>query len=318
VKIPAEPWSIVLAGGDGTRLRCLTTNARGVSVPKQYCSLQGGVSLLRLAFERAARVSLRQKITVVVAEQHHDWWKPECEDLPATNTVPQAINRGTAPGVLLPLLSVLSRDPDPLLVVYPSDHFIADEDALEDAVRHGLAQVARNPEKVVLLGMTPDEADSAFGWIVPGDAANGEASPVERFVEKPPSRLAMRLLKRGGLWNSFILLARGRTLLELYRLRLPELLTGMEDALELDRLSGGGSRHMNLFYKGLDATDFSRNLLQGAESRLSVVPVRPCGWSDLGTPERVARCVERLDEPAATNSVVPLPVLAPLSLAGRA
>jgi mannose-1-phosphate guanylyltransferase len=315
---PPRPWSIVLAGGDGKRLRCLTTDAHGVSVPKQYCSLQGGVSLLRLAFERAARVSLWHRITAVVAEQHHDWWKPECEDLPATNTVPQPINRGTAPGVLLPLLAVLSRDPDPLLVVYPSDHFVADEDALEDAVRHGLAQVARDPEKVVLLGMTPDDVDSAFGWIVPGDAADGAPNPVERFVEKPPASLAMRLLERGGLWNSFILVARGRTLLDLYRQRIPGLLTGMKDALELDRLSGGGSRHMNLLYEGLDATDFSRNLLQGAESRLSVVPVRPCGWSDLGTPERVARCVEQLDGPAAASHVVPLPVEAPLSLAGRA
>lgn len=50
-------WAIVLAAGDGHRLQCLTTTAAGVSVPKQFCSLQGGRSLLHCALQRAAMVA---------------------------------------------------------------------------------------------------------------------------------------------------------------------------------------------------------------------------------------------------------------------
>ena len=95
-------WSLVLAGGDGRRLQSLTTDRHGVSIPKQYCSLQGGASLLRLALARAARVAAWERIVTVVAEKHATWWKAELADLPATNIVEQPANRGTAPGILLP------------------------------------------------------------------------------------------------------------------------------------------------------------------------------------------------------------------------
>jgi hypothetical protein len=47
-------------------------------------------------------------------------------------------------------------------------------------------------------------------------------------------------------------------------------------------------------YEELGSFDFCRDVLEGLEDRLSVLPVPPCGWSDLGTPDRVARCVDRI------------------------
>ena len=62
----SKNWAIVLAAGDGTRLRDLTTRD-GVSTPKQFCSLAGGRSLLGDALARAARVVPRKRVVVVVA-----------------------------------------------------------------------------------------------------------------------------------------------------------------------------------------------------------------------------------------------------------
>ena len=78
-------WALVLAGGSGTRLRSLTTLDRGVSVPKQYCSLNGGPSLLRHAVSRASMVVRADRVLVVVAESHRQWWQPELSELPAAN-----------------------------------------------------------------------------------------------------------------------------------------------------------------------------------------------------------------------------------------
>ncbi len=286
----SRPWSIVLAGGDGTRLRRLTT------IPKQYCSLGAGPSLLRMAFARAERVCPRDRITTVVAEQHRDWWKLECNHLPGPNVVVQPRNCGTAPGVLLPLLAILLRDAQATVVLFPSDHFVADEGAVESAVRQGLAYVEWEPEKLVLLGMAPDDGDSAFGWIVPEVTGDSAIRPVLCFVEKPEPAVAAGLLERGGLWNSFILVARGQALLDLYEQRQPRLAAAL------------GAESAAVAYETLASTDFSRDVLEGAEERLAVVPVGPCGWSDLGTPERVARCTGQFSELLPAASIAPQPL----------
>ena len=70
-------WSLVLAGGDGNRLRALTTKPCGTSVPKQYCSLHGGHSLLEDAIARAQRVVAPDRVCTIVAQQHREWWT-EC------------------------------------------------------------------------------------------------------------------------------------------------------------------------------------------------------------------------------------------------
>jgi mannose-1-phosphate guanylyltransferase len=299
-RTPRGPWSIVLAGGNGDRLRGLTTGEDGTTVPKQYCSVDGGRSLLGLAIERAGRVSPRGRITAIVAAEHRRYWTVACRDLPARNVVVQPRNRGTAPGVLLPLLTVLDRDPDAALVIVPSDHHVADEPALERGVRHALERAERDPERVVLLGIPPEQVDAAFGWIVPAADAAGGGGPVERFVEKPPPADAARLLDRGGLWNSFILAARARTLLRLYVRRLPDLVDRLGQALARDR-AGTRAAHVERAYDGLEPSDFSRDLLEGSEECLTVVRVDACGWSDLGTPERVARAAVRLELPRPTD-----------------
>ena len=126
-----DPWAVVLAAGDGNRLRSLTTDSQGNSTPKQFCSLNGGPSLLQLALRRVARVAPSSRITTIVAAQHETWWRGELDFAPVSNVVVQPSNRGTAVGALLPLLRILARDPGANVVFLPSDHFVADEPTLE-------------------------------------------------------------------------------------------------------------------------------------------------------------------------------------------
>src|SRR5512144_3281246 len=63
-------WALVLAGGEGRRMRHLTVTAAGVSVPKQFCSLGRGPSLLHAALQRARAVAPPARIVVTVSEEH--------------------------------------------------------------------------------------------------------------------------------------------------------------------------------------------------------------------------------------------------------
>src|SRR5262245_54650103 len=148
-------WALVLAAGDGTRLRELTTRD-GHATPKQFCSLRGGGSLLSGALARAARCVPRKRILVVVAEEHRRFWEPELADLPADDVVVQPKNRGTAAGILLPLLTVLERDPEARLAILPSDHFVAREHVIAESLRLALASLEEGSGGMTLLGITPD------------------------------------------------------------------------------------------------------------------------------------------------------------------
>lgn len=303
-------WAIVLAAGDGTRLHALTTLRRGVAVPKQFCSLNGGPSLLRQAVARASEVVPNDHVLVVVAESHRRWWREELSDLPSANVIVQPSNRGTAAGILLPLLALLHRDPEARLLVVPSDHFVADEKVLARAAYRALERV-RARDRIVLLGISPDTAESGFGWIVPGRRRQQGLTAVSEFIEKPGRHVATRLMRQGAVWNSFLFAAGADHLLRCYQHQLPDLTIALESAV--GARVGSSSSRVRKAYASLPGLDFSRDLLEHTTSNLEVLTVPGCGWSDLGTPDRVAACLRQAG-PRSRWGHAPAASLAPLDL----
>jgi mannose-1-phosphate guanylyltransferase len=284
----AGRWALLLAAGDGTRLRQLT-EAHGVSAPKQYCAVGGERTLLELACDRARRVVPATNVLAVVAEGHRRFWRRDLAGLARESIVVQPANRGTGVGILLPLLELAARAPGATVALLPCDHHVLGERTLAGALRAAFAAAERPGGRIVLLGLTPETAAGDLGWIVPGDAiAPGEVAAVEAFVEKPGESGARELAARGGLWNGFLVVARAAALLALFRERTPRLVE------RLERARVAGPQAVADCYSEIEPLDFSRGLLEGAEARLAVLPVPPCGWSDLGTPERVVARLRRL------------------------
>jgi len=160
----ARSWAVVLAAGEGSRLQGLTRDSRGVVVPKQFCSLQGGPSLLQETIQRALAVAPLQRICTVVAVQHRRWWERTLSYFPEPNVVAQPHNRGTAHGILLPLLRICAQDPDAVVVFLPSDHYIGDEAAFASSLRHAASLATIDPRSIYVLGSEPEEADPELGY----------------------------------------------------------------------------------------------------------------------------------------------------------
>jgi mannose-1-phosphate guanylyltransferase len=180
------------------------------------------------------------------------------------------------------LLSILERDADASVIVIPSDHHVEEESVLACAAATALARVEA-AERIVLLGIHPDAPEAGFGWILPGEPRVGDLRAVSGFVEKPPAATALQLLIAGGLWNSFLLAFRARTLLRRYRDLMPDVAGALEAARS--------QRALRSAYRTLLPRDFSRDLLEPSVASLELLAVPRCGWSDLGTPERVAECL---------------------------
>ena len=309
-------WALVLAAGDGNRLRGVTATTGGGHVPKQFCSFCSDRSLLAQTLERAARVVPRERIAVVVAAQHRVHWEPELAALPAGRVVVQPRNLGTATGMLLGAMAIRRLDPEASVLALPSDHAFRNEGRLRLALRRAQLAATRHRDALVLLGIEPDEPDTEYGWIVPGRGGDGLTTGVAAFVEKPEAGLAARLMAAGALWSSFILAAGLGALLDLYRRRQPGLLAAFEGA----RIGEAGE--VERLYASLPSCDFSRELLQPGSGSLRLLRVPGVGWTDLGTPERLRRSLDgrrrgavRPARPAWTAACAPLSLEAALSAA---
>jgi mannose-1-phosphate guanylyltransferase len=287
VKHRSNAWALVLAGGEGSRLHGITRNVRGVAVPKQFCSLQGGASLLQEALQRASVVAPMQRVCTVVAEQHRQWWTSMLGNLPDSNIVVQPQNRGTAHGILLPLLRIATLDPDATVVILPADHYLRDEEIMAASLRHGAELANADRDSIYLLGVEPDEPDSELGYVLPALRTPHNAAKVVRFFEKPSEDRARALIEQGALWNVFIIAASVRALLSLFDASF--------DATKAAMRGAHGVAIENV-YRQLLSVDFSRDILQGNESRLKVLRVPHCGWTDLGTIRRIGLTLQHLEQ----------------------
>ena len=286
-----QRWAVVLAAGSGTRLQEMTGRGDGPKVPKQYCSMRGGPSLFRLALARAHAVVPHDRVLCVVATKHEQWWRRELAELPEENVIVQPMNRGTAIATLLPLLVVRSRDPSPRLVFLPADHYVEDEHAFAGGIAAAFDALDSDASRVLLLGLEPDEPDKELGYILSGTDRRKQVQQVEFFVEKPTRRRAKTLIRNGALWNSFVFAAHGMTLLNLLHRKIPEAVKALSSVMTSKATGSEWSEYLPEIYRHLATTDLSREVFQGAQNDLAVLRVPPCGWTDLGTPVRVARCL---------------------------
>jgi mannose-1-phosphate guanylyltransferase len=288
----SSTWAVVLAAGEGSRLRDLTTSADGIPIPKQFCSLFGERSLLEDALARAAEIVPADRICTIVAQQHRQWWSTNkgVRTLRSRNVFVQPANRGTAIGILYSLLHVLNKDPDARVVFLPSDHYVSLPDKLSLALHAASERVERIPGQIVLLGMEPEEADAELGYILPGAVDPDGGWTVARFIEKPATAHAREIIAQEGLWNTFIFAASARTLLHLFVARFAAVVVDMQ--LGLSRYLTASRRDLTRLvdlYEKMPHLDFSRDILEAQPTPLCVLRVPACGWSDLGTPKRLGQ-----------------------------
>ena len=264
------PHAIILAGGSGRRLAALTG-----PTPKQFCAFGGPRTLLEETLERLSLLVPPGRTTVVVREDHLPLARARVRD--RATILAQPSDRGTAPAILGPLLRT---EPGATVIVTPSDHGVRDVSAW----RAGLAAAAEavDDASAVLLGVDPDLPRTDLGWVVTDE----ETGRVSSFVEKPGPAHAAALLARGGLFSTMVLVARARSLLALFERAQPDLVRLL---LPLATLPPAElAPHLGRAYAVMPSCDFSRDILAGARDLAAVRWPAEVGWTDLGTPDRVA------------------------------
>jgi len=277
-------WALVLAGGDGTRLQGLTRLIAGAPIPKQYCRILGARSLLETTLWRIAPLVPAERTLAIVNRDHLPIAGPHLRSLDASNVLVQPRNLDTGPGVSMSLLAIARRDPDATVAMFPSDHYVRDSYAFRRAIERMRRVVAALPRKIALLGARPEHADGGYGYITPGEALGPDRGTfgVLAFHEKPAAAVAAEMVRRGALWNSLVMVASVRRVLELLRALHPADVALLEDTpLAVEALAG--------VYDRLQPWNFSRHFLARIPEHLAVTRADDLGWSDWGTPESIER-----------------------------
>lgn len=285
----SRQWVVVLAGGDGRRLASATRDADGNHVPKQFCRFGADSSVLSHTLKRARRLAGPERIVAVVQEAHRRWWEEELHELPRRNVLTQRANQGTAVALLHALTTIVGRERDAQLLVLPSDQEVADESAWYATLRRATDAALDAPEHVVLVGVEP-QADADFGWIVPGEDVGQQTRTVLGFSEKPGAAEAAELVRRGALCSAFVFAASAMALLDLFSRHPAEPIARRAQALSGSVMDPDGASPAD---QDLPYSDFSHDLLERAPYSARVVSGYPCGWTDLGTPARLARWQQR-------------------------
>lgn len=282
---------VVLSGGSGSRLWPLSRQNQ----PKQFLSLIGDNSLYQETVLRASKLPHAQPPVTVCSEDHRFMVGEQLQAVDIANggILLEPVARSTAPAIALAALHVLATDPDATILVMPADHLIEDETTFRTAVAAatGLAQEGW----LVTFGITPDYAETGYGYILRGDSLSEQGYRVQRFVEKPDLATAERYVSEGTYaWNSGMFLFRAQRYLDELARHAPGIFEAARtayaaattdlDFIRLDKQAFAASPSDSIDYAVMEKTDHA-----------AVVPVS-CGWSDIGSWSSLWSVAQRDDD----------------------
>lgn len=290
-------WSIVLAGGEGERVKPLVLRWLGRHRPKQYCTFVGTRSMFQHTVDRAIRITAAERTVVVAADHHRSYTGGQLNERPIGKLIHQPMNRDTAAGIYLPLSYVRARDPQALVIIQPSDHFIYPERRFLTMIKHAVAAANESLDRLLLLGVQPDRLETEYGWIQRGTRLSGSPGypvhAVTAFLEKPEPAQADAALRAGGLWNTLVLTATVETLWQTGWHCFPDMMPLFE-RMTASWETADESAVMADVYRQMPAYNFSSQLLQQLPDRVSVMELTDVLWSDWGKPQRIAETIRRI------------------------
>ncbi len=274
----AETWAVVLAGGTGTRLWPASRPER----PKQLLPLGSDRRpLVARAVERAVRVAGRERVRLIASRPLTALIREAVPELEEEHFLVEPAARGTGPALTWAAHRVARQDPDAVMLSFHADHLISPPEAFDRTAKR-TAELARGGGRLFCIGARPTRPETGYGYVLLGDALDGDVHEVEEFVEKPTRHWARRYVDSGEyLWNTGLFAWRAGDFLDVVRERAPELEPGLE-RLDEDDVEG--------FFEAVEPVSVDVAVMERAPS-VGVVEA-DFEWDDLGVWTAVARTIE--------------------------
>ncbi|HSO33085.1 MAG TPA: mannose-1-phosphate guanylyltransferase [Labilithrix sp.] len=275
----AKVYAVIMAGGAGTRFWPASRALR----PKQLLPLAGDSeeTLLASTVRRLAPLVTADRVVVVTGEHLAEATAKAVPGVPRSQILCEPAPRNTAPCIAWATAAIARLDPDAVVAVLPSDHFIANEQEFRNVLDRALQTAASG--RVTTVGIVPTRPETGYGYIEVGEEIDVKtgAKTVARFVEKPDRARAEQFLSGGKhLWNAGMFFFRASDMASLVAQHLPELAAGVSKIDEAAR-AGDGTAVLKAIFPTLPSVSIDHGVMEKAAG-LAVVPGE-FGWNDVGS-----------------------------------
>ncbi len=288
-------YAIIMAGGVGSRFWPVSTK----SYPKQFHDMLGtGASLLQQTFRRLNSFIPTGNILILTNEAYNDLVLAQLPMITSDQVILEPAMRNTAPCILYAALKIQKKNPDALMIVAPSDHWIEDEKAFANDVNKCFAK-CETEDVLCTLGITPAFPNTGFGYIEFIKDSGEGLKKVKQFREKPDFNTAREFVASGNfLWNAGIFIWSVRSITAAFQQLQEEQFTLFCSGIPVYN-TGAEAAFIKENYPKAPNVSIDYAILE----RSSAIHVLPAtfDWNDLGT---WGSLYDKLDKDDHANALV--------------
>ncbi|GAA4887859.1 mannose-1-phosphate guanylyltransferase [Flaviramulus aquimarinus] len=288
-------YAILMAGGVGSRFWPVSTQ----DFPKQFHDMLGtGDTLIQKTFNRLAHLIPKENIFILTNERYNDLVFEQLPEVTKRQVVLEPAMRNTAPCILYASLKIQKENPDAVMIVAPSDHWIEDEQTFTENVQQAFNFCSDN-DALMTLGIQPAFPNTGYGYIEFDKSNSSSIKTVNQFREKPDYDTAKEFIAQGNfLWNAGIFMWSVKSVVKAFQNNQPELFelfkTGISSyntELEDDFIRENYPKAENI------SVDYA---IMEKSTNVHVIAAE-FDWNDLGT---WGSLYDKLDKDESGNAVV--------------
>jgi mannose-1-phosphate guanylyltransferase len=293
-------YAIIMAGGVGSRFWPVST----ADFPKQFHDMLGaGETLIQKTFSRLSKIVPAENILVLTNERYNDIVLSQLPLITQDQVLLEPAMRNTAPCILYATLKIKQQNPNAVMVVAPSDHWIEDEQAFATNLKSCFDFCAQE-DALLTLGIQPTFPNTGFGYIEFDKSDENPIKRVHQFREKPNYETAKQFLASGNfLWNGGIFIWSVQSIFSAFEKFQPQMIALFEKGLPYFN-TPSEKQFINENYASSENISIDYAVMEKA-SNVFVLPAT-FDWNDLGT---WGSLHEKLDKDTQNNAVVNATVL---------
>ncbi|WP_298488881.1 mannose-1-phosphate guanylyltransferase [uncultured Maribacter sp.] len=288
-------YAVLMAGGVGSRFWPISTS----EYPKQFHDMLGtGTTLIQKTFQRLNKFVPTENILILTNARYNDLVLEQLPMVSQEQVVLEPAMRNTAPCILYASLKIQKMNPNGVMIVAPSDHWIEDEDAFTKDVT-ACFEKCEKEEALCTLGIKPSFPNTGFGYIEYNKESTSDIKEVNQFREKPDYETAKDFLAQGNfLWNAGIFMWSVSTIVNAFKNFQPSQYTLFEKGIAVYN-TPEEQEFINENYPKAENISIDYAILEQSKA-IYVLPAT-FDWNDLGT---WGSLYDKLDKDSENNAIV--------------
>ncbi len=288
-------YAILMAGGVGSRFWPVSTQ----ELPKQFHDMLGtGDTLIQKTFKRLETIIPTENIFILTNAMYNDLVLLQLPKITKRQVVLEPAMRNTAPCILYAALKIEKENPDAIMIVAPSDHWIEDEAMFAKNVKQAF-DFCETHNSLMTLGIQPAFPNTGYGYIEFDKASQNDIKPVHQFREKPDYETAKSFINQGNfLWNAGIFMWSVKSVIEAFKKNQPALFALFQNGIPAYNTEAE-SEFIAENYPKADNISVDYAIMESS-TNVHVLPAE-FDWNDLGT---WGSLYDKLDKDDDGNAVV--------------